>query len=146
MIPQLDGPPEETLTAPVKVQFKCEQCRYEATTKNMMKYHVRLKHRTHHCEPGFEEYVFLPNGICPLCPVESGYCKCGKCDECQDFRTEHGFNYHMMNEHSPDDILAHFGTDWIKEHTQYIHINKKYAEDRQQSKKWEIFIAEKHLE
>ena len=43
-IPQLDGPPEETLTAPVKVQFKCEQCRYEATTKNMMKYHVRLKH------------------------------------------------------------------------------------------------------
>ena len=52
----------------------------------------------------------------------------------------------MMNEHSPDDILAHFGTDWIKEHTQYIHINKKYAEDCQQSKKWEIFIAEKHLE
>ena len=48
----------------------------------------------------------------------------------------------MMNEHSPDDILVHFGTDWITERTQYIHRNYKYIEDRQQSKKWDIFINE----
>ena len=148
MIPQLDGPVEIgcARTSPVNTDFKCEQCSFKAGTGQMVKYHTRLKHRTHHCEQGFEEYIFLPNGICPLCPVESGYCKCGSCDECKDFRTEHGFNYHMMNEHSPDDILAHFGADWIKEHTQYIHRNNKFIEDRQQSKKWDIFINEKHLE
>ena len=131
--------------APENVQFKCDQCRFEAITENRVKYHTRLKHRTHHCDPGFEEYVFLPNNICPLCPVESDYCKCGSCDECQDFITEHGFNIHMMNDHSPDDILAHFGEDWIKEHTQYIHRNIKNAEDRNHSKMWDIFISENNV-
>ena len=140
-IEQLDGSSEQK-----KATIKCDQCRFEATSKNMMKYHTRLKHRTHHCEPGFEEYVFLPNNICPLCPVESGYCKCGSCDECKDFVTEHGFNIHMMNDHSPNDCLIHFGPNWIKEHKQYIHRNIKYAEDRQHSKEWDTFIAEEHLE
>ena len=68
MIPQLDGPPENThdLPAPENIQFKCEQCSFKAITSQMVKYHTRIKHRTHHCEPGFEEYVFQPNGICPL--------------------------------------------------------------------------------
>ena len=83
MIPQLDGPVEIgcARTSPVNTDFKCEQCTFKAGTGQMVKYHTRLKHRTHHCEQGFEEYIFLPNGICPLCPVESGYCKCGSCDE-----------------------------------------------------------------
>ena len=146
IIPQLDGSPEVRQdTAKGKSQFKCDQCRFEASTENKLQYHTRLKHRTHHCDPGFEEYDFLPNNICPLCPVESDYCKCGSCEECQDFITEHGFNIHMMNDHSPDDILAHFGEDWIKEHTQYIHRNVKYTEDRNHSKMWDIFLSEKDL-
>ena len=145
-IPQLDGSTEVTQdTAKGKSQFKCDQCRFEASTEKKLQYHTRLKHRTHHCDPGFEEYVFLPNNICPLCPVESDYCKCGSCEECQDFITEHGFNIHMMNDHSPDDILAHFGEDWIKEHTQYIHRNIKNAEDRNHSKMWDIFISENNV-
>ena len=45
----------------------------------------------------------------------------------------------------PNDCLLHFGADWIKEHTQYIHRNIKYTEDRQHSKEVDIFIAEKHV-
>ena len=77
MIPQLDGPVDIgcARTSPANTDFKCEQCSFKAGTGQMVKYHTRFKHRTHHCEQGFEEYIFLPNGICPLCPVESGYCK-----------------------------------------------------------------------
>ena len=51
----------------------------------------------------------------------------------------------MMKDHSPDDILAHFGGDQIKEHTQYIHRNVNYTEDRNHSKMWDIFLSEKNL-
>ena len=37
-----------------------------------------------------------------------------------------------MNDHGPNNILPHFGADWIKEQAQY-------TEDRQRSKMWDNF-------
>ena len=43
-----------------------------------------------------------------------------------------------MNDHGPNNILPHFGADWIKEHAQY-------TEDHKQSKMWDTFLVEKDL-
>ena len=49
------------LYGPAEIRhFKYNHCRLKAITENIVKYLMKVKHQTHHCEPGFEEYVFLP--------------------------------------------------------------------------------------
>ena len=45
----------------------------------------------------------------------------------------------------PNDCLLHFGADWIKEHTQYLNRNIKYAQNRSHSKKWDIVISKNKI-
>ena len=66
-------------------------------------------------------------------------------EECHDFATEQGFNTHMMNAYSPNNVLIHFGADWIKEHTQYLNRNIKYAQNHSHSKKWDIVISKNKI-
>ena len=40
--------------------FKYNHCRLKAITEKIIKYLMKVKHKTHNCQPGFEEYVFLP--------------------------------------------------------------------------------------
>ena len=37
--------------------------------------------------------------LCKICPANSGYCLCGKCEYCEYFATEKGYNIHIMNDH-----------------------------------------------
>jgi uncharacterized C2H2 Zn-finger protein len=67
------------------------------------------------------------NKLCPICPIDDGYCHCGSCDECDYSSTEKGMNIHIMNQHMPNEVYEHFGKDWIRTHEHYIQgsIDKK---------------------
>ena len=86
----------------------------------------------------------ISENICPVCPADTGYCKCGSCDECEYFATDEGFSKHLMNDHEPKVVLDNFGRDWVRKQTQYIHKNFNYAQDRYHFKKWES-VMDEHL-
>ena len=74
-------------------------------------------------ELSIEKTTLEEKALCPICLKNSGYCHCGSCDKCIYFATERGFSIHMMNDHEPNEVVQHFGMDWIKDNFQHIHRN-----------------------
>ena len=128
------------------LSFKCDQSSFEGASEKGLKQHTRLKHRISqldgHNDTEVEESE--PNiTLCKICPANSGYCLCGKCEECEYFATEKGYNIHIMNDHEPDEVYQHFGMDWINSHFKCVKRNFNYAQDRVHFEKWESFMAGK---
>ena len=103
--------------------FKCDQCSYKGASEKGVKQHSRLKYRISQldgqCDLEHEESE-TKKTVCTLCPENSGYCVCGKCDECEYFATQEGYSIHIMNQHEPTDVFQHYGMDCINKHFKYV--------------------------
>ena len=147
--------------------FKCDLCDYENHTKKGLSCHIAQKHKEKQqqgvpspipqLDGRYDDTISQLDGhndteveesetnitLCKICPANSGYCLCGKCEECEYFATEKGYNIHIMNDHEPDEVYQHFGMDWINSHFKYVKRNFNYAQDRVHFEKWESFMAGK---
>ena len=138
-------------------KFKCDQCDYTNATEWGLSQHTRMKHRISQVDGNIDiededsEEVDVDTleldevsrskskkeQLCCLCQEECGNCLDGTCEECEYKATEEGLTYHIMNDHEPQDVLKHFGLDWVNDNWKGISRNLEYAQDRYHLQKWE---------